>query len=60
MDESERVDWSGVNPPDEPIPPLTPETFAARLNALSAAVNALARLEKAFLEQNPPNARGLS
>lgn len=57
MSEYDHVDWTGVAPSNEPIEPLTPETFVARLNALSAAVNSLARLERAFVEQNPRYAR---
>jgi hypothetical protein len=37
----------GVAPPAEPIAPLPPESFVARLNALSAAVTRLAELERA-------------
>lgn len=60
MEGPNNVDWSDVNPPDEPVEPLTPATFVARLDALSKAVNALARLAKAFREQNPLHADGLS
>lgn len=59
MTEKDKVDWSGVAPSNDPIAPLTPETFVARLNALSAEVNSLARLERAFVEQNPQYARRL-
>lgn len=59
MKETEVVDWTGVAPSNDPIAPLTPETFVARLNALSAEVNSLARLERAFVEQNPRYARRL-
>jgi hypothetical protein len=53
MEVQRSIDWTGVAPPVEPIEPLTPETFVARLNALSAEVNSLARLERAFVDQNP-------
>lgn len=59
MKEPEEVDWTGVAPSNEPIAPLTAETFIARLNALSAEVNSLRRLEQAFVEQNPRYARRL-
>jgi hypothetical protein len=59
MDVQPSIDWTGVAPPVEPIAPLTPETFVARLNALSAEVNSLARLERAFLDQNPRYAHRL-
>jgi len=59
MDVPQRVDWTGVALVAEPILPLAPDTFVARLNALSMEVNSLARLERAFLEQNPIYARRL-
>lgn len=59
MKDAEAVDWTGVAPSNDPIAPLTAETFVARLNVLSAEVNSLARIERAFVEQNPAYARRL-
>jgi hypothetical protein len=49
---SKDVDWTGVEPDETPIAPLTAETFAARLNSLTEAVSALDALKRASGEQH--------
>lgn len=45
------VDWTGVEPDNDPIEPLTAETFVARLDSLTDAVAALETLQRAFDER---------
>jgi len=47
----ERVDWTGVQPDQTPIPPLDDQTFAGRLRLLSERAESLTRLRTAFTDQ---------
>lgn len=46
--EAQIVDWSGVAPSEITIEPLTPRTFAERLDRLTAQVTALRALRNAL------------
>ena len=51
MDETPKVDWTGVAPSEDKLEPLTPETFVRRLNSLTEALAQLKRLRRALVEQ---------
>ena len=57
---TDKVPSRGLPPGEEPIQPLTPETFVQRLRSLTEAVRSLRRLRAALVEQHPRYARGLS
>lgn len=46
-----KVDWTGVSPVDEPIAPLTEETFVSRLALLSTRARDIQVLRDALRQQ---------
>jgi hypothetical protein len=48
-------DWRGVGPRREPLAPLTPSTFVARLDALTDAVASLRAMRSTLRVPAKPN-----
>ena len=51
LERKEQIDWTGFGPNNDPVPPLTAETFESRLDQAWELYEFMSKLRQESLEQ---------